>query len=98
MPSATISPGTYAAICFVILVSVCVFVLMERLERWLRPGDLTAPAGAPRRDCLRPVTALRIVIIVAVLAAWEALAASGLLYRDVVPSLARDRARALCDA
>jgi NitT/TauT family transport system permease protein len=30
-------PGTYAAICFVILVSVCVFVIMERLERWLRP-------------------------------------------------------------
>jgi NitT/TauT family transport system permease protein len=32
-------PGTYAAICFVILVSVCVFVLLERLERWLRPVD-----------------------------------------------------------
>src|ERR1700682_774540 len=32
-------PGTYAAICFVILVSVCVFMLMERLERWLRPVD-----------------------------------------------------------
>ena len=31
--------GTYAAICFVVLVSVCVFVLMERLERWLRPVD-----------------------------------------------------------
>ncbi len=31
--------GTYASICFVILVSVCVFVLMERLERWLRPVD-----------------------------------------------------------
>jgi NitT/TauT family transport system permease protein len=30
-------PGTYAAICFVILVSVCVFAIMERLERWLRP-------------------------------------------------------------
>jgi ABC-type nitrate/sulfonate/bicarbonate transport system permease component len=29
--------GTYAAICFVILVSICVFILMERLERWLRP-------------------------------------------------------------
>jgi NitT/TauT family transport system permease protein len=29
--------GTYAAICFVILVSVCVFILTERLERWLRP-------------------------------------------------------------
>ena len=33
------------------------------------------------------MTALRIAIIVTVLAAWEALAASGLLYRDVVPSL-----------
>jgi NitT/TauT family transport system permease protein len=32
-------PGTYAAICFVVLVSICVFVLMERLERWLRPAD-----------------------------------------------------------
>jgi NitT/TauT family transport system permease protein len=32
-------PGTYAAICFVILISVCVFILMERLERWLRPVD-----------------------------------------------------------
>ncbi len=31
--------GTYAAICFVVLVSICVFVVMERLERWLRPGD-----------------------------------------------------------
>jgi NitT/TauT family transport system permease protein len=30
-------PGTYAAICFAILVSVCVFLLTERLERWLRP-------------------------------------------------------------
>jgi NitT/TauT family transport system permease protein len=29
--------GTYAAICFVILVSVIVFMLTERLERWLRP-------------------------------------------------------------
>jgi NitT/TauT family transport system permease protein len=29
--------GTYASICFVILVSVCVFILTERLERWLRP-------------------------------------------------------------
>jgi NitT/TauT family transport system permease protein len=29
-------PGTYAAIGFVILVSICVFALTERLERWLR--------------------------------------------------------------
>jgi NitT/TauT family transport system permease protein len=32
-------PGTYAAICFVILISVCFFVLTERVERWLRPAD-----------------------------------------------------------
>jgi len=38
---------------------------------------------------LRPVTALRIGIIVAVLGSWELVAASGLLYRDVVPSLAK---------
>ena len=31
--------GTYAAICFVILVSVLFFIVMERLERWLRPVD-----------------------------------------------------------
>ncbi len=31
--------GTYASICIVILVSVCVFILTERLERWLRPVD-----------------------------------------------------------
>jgi ABC-type nitrate/sulfonate/bicarbonate transport system permease component len=27
--------GTYAAICFVILVSVCFFIVVERAERWL---------------------------------------------------------------
>jgi NitT/TauT family transport system permease protein len=32
-------PGTYAAICFVILVSVCFFVMTEWIERWLRPAD-----------------------------------------------------------
>jgi ABC-type nitrate/sulfonate/bicarbonate transport system permease component len=32
-------PGTYAAICFVILVSVCFFALTEWIERWLRPVD-----------------------------------------------------------
>jgi NitT/TauT family transport system permease protein len=31
--------GTYAAIGFVVLVSVVVFVALERLERWLRPVD-----------------------------------------------------------
>ena len=44
----------------------------------------TAPLGLP----LRPVTALRIAIIVAVVVIWEAVSASGWLYRDVVPSLA----------
>ena len=46
---------------------------------------MTLPAAAPRG--LRPVTMLRIAIIVVTLASWEALSASGLLYRDVVPSL-----------
>jgi len=32
-------PGTYAAICFVILVSVIFFFLTDRLETWLRPAD-----------------------------------------------------------
>ncbi len=32
-------PGTYAAICFVILVSVVFFVITERIERWLRPAS-----------------------------------------------------------
>ena len=31
-------PGTYAAICFVILVSVVFFVITEWIERWLRPA------------------------------------------------------------
>jgi NitT/TauT family transport system permease protein len=30
-------PGTYAAILFVVLVSVLAFIVIERLERWLRP-------------------------------------------------------------
>jgi ABC-type nitrate/sulfonate/bicarbonate transport system permease component len=29
-------PGVYAAICFVVLISVVFFVLTERAERWLR--------------------------------------------------------------
>jgi NitT/TauT family transport system permease protein len=31
--------GTYAAICFVILVSVLFFMTLEKVERWLRPGS-----------------------------------------------------------
>ncbi len=30
-------PGTYAAILFVVLISVLLFIVIERLERWLRP-------------------------------------------------------------
>ena len=32
-------PGTYAAICFVILVSISFFLVTEKVERWLRPVD-----------------------------------------------------------
>ena len=31
-------PGTYAGICFVVLVSVLFFVFLERVEAWLQPG------------------------------------------------------------
>lgn len=31
-------PGTYAAIGFVVLVSIVVFLILEGLEKWLRPG------------------------------------------------------------
>jgi NitT/TauT family transport system permease protein len=31
--------GTYAAICFVVLVSVLFFMVLEKIERWLRPVD-----------------------------------------------------------
>jgi ABC-type nitrate/sulfonate/bicarbonate transport system permease component len=43
-----------------------------------------APAAGQAID---PVTLVRIVIIVSVLVIWEGLSRSGLLYRDVVPSL-----------
>jgi len=46
-------------------------------------GRLTAPSV----PLLGPVTLLRVAIIAAVLAIWEAVAFSGLLFRDVVPSL-----------
>ena len=49
-------------------------------------GRLTLPRTTPRR-LVKPVTWLRIAIIAAVLLSWEALARSGLLYQDVVPSL-----------
>ena len=47
-----------------------------------RVTPLTAPAPV-----ISPVTGLRIVIILTVLAVWETLSYSGWLYRDVVPSL-----------
>jgi len=31
--------GTYAAICFVILVSIVFFMALEKAERWLRPVE-----------------------------------------------------------
>src|ERR1700730_10973477 len=43
--------------------------------------------AAVARPSVNPVTALRIAIIAAVLALWQIVAWSGLLYRDVVPSL-----------
>ena len=46
-------------------------------------GRLTAPAA----PFIAPVTLVRVAIIGAVLVTWEAVAASGLLFRDVVPSL-----------
>src|SRR3954452_12896537 len=49
-------------------------------------GRLTLPERKARW-APHPVTSLRIIIVVTVLVTWEAVAASGLLYRDVVPSL-----------
>ena len=46
-------------------------------------GRLTAPAA----PLFGPVTLVRLAIIAAVLVIWEVVAASGLLFRDVVPSL-----------
>lgn len=48
-------------------------------------GRLRAAAAAGQT--VDPVTLVRIVIIVSVLVIWEGLSRSGLLYRDVVPSL-----------
>jgi NitT/TauT family transport system permease protein len=48
-------------------------------------GHLT-PA-ATREPWLSPVTRLRIIILVAIIGTWELVAASGLLLREVVPSI-----------
>ena len=80
-------PGTYAAICFVILVSVCFFVVTEWIERWLQAGSTDLPASvrassshpvtvAAHRDCRARVADL-----------GGRRRVRGLLYRDVVPSL-----------
>jgi NitT/TauT family transport system permease protein len=52
-------------------------------------GRLNAPAAPLTRAGvgIKPATAVRAAIIVFILVFWEALAQSGLLYRDVVPSL-----------
>jgi ABC-type nitrate/sulfonate/bicarbonate transport system permease component len=50
-------------------------------------GRLSLPGARPFHFQLGPVNALRLIIVVAVLGTWEAVAASGLLYRDVVPQL-----------
>ncbi|HEY2138078.1 MAG TPA: ABC transporter permease subunit, partial [Xanthobacteraceae bacterium] len=44
-------------------------------------------AAAPPLFGLSPVTLVRVCIVLVVLVGWELLAASGWLYRDVVPSL-----------
>jgi NitT/TauT family transport system permease protein len=44
-------------------------------------------SAAPARWLLSPVNRLRIVLVAAVLLTWEAVSASGLLFRDVIPSL-----------
>jgi len=50
-------------------------------------GQLTLAAGKAEKPLIDPVTRLRIIIIAGLVIFWEALSASGLLYRDVVPSL-----------
>jgi ABC-type nitrate/sulfonate/bicarbonate transport system permease component len=50
------------------------------------PAHVTLVAPAPAR---RGVTLVRVAIVAIVVVAWESLAASGLLFRDVVPSLVK---------
>ena len=60
-------------------------------------GRLIAPAVKPS---LSPVTLVRIAIVATILVTWEVVAASGFLYRDVVPSLlviSRSTAELLAD-
>ena len=50
-------------------------------------GPLTAARPAQSGAAIDPVLVLRVMIIVVALGGWEALSASGLLFKDVVPSL-----------
>lgn len=53
---------------------------------------MSKPAGSAHARTgatLNPVLMVRLLLVVSALVVWEALAASGLLYRDVVPSLSR---------
>ena len=52
-------------------------------------GQLTHPGSAPAGFRVDPVLALRVVILAVLLGGWEVLAASGWLYKDVVPSLVK---------
>jgi ABC-type nitrate/sulfonate/bicarbonate transport system permease component len=69
-----------------------VFGRFVMAQRNTTPAGSNAEASQLRQAAaatpvISPVTLLRIAIILAVLAAWEFLAHSGWLYRDVVPSL-----------
>ncbi|MGE0037430.1 MAG: ABC transporter permease [Xanthobacteraceae bacterium] len=50
-------------------------------------GQLTLPASKRFWSRIQPVTQIRIAIVVALVVVWELVSMSGLLYRDVVPSL-----------
>jgi ABC-type nitrate/sulfonate/bicarbonate transport system permease component len=52
------------------------------------PRVIAAPATAAPLSTAWRVRLLRVAIVAVVLAAWQALSVSGLLFRDVVPSLA----------
>src|SRR5262249_60623065 len=58
----------------------------HRTDRTMAETDRVTRA-APLPQWAHPVTLVRVAIILAVLVIWEAVAASGLLYRDVVPRL-----------
>ena len=50
-------------------------------------GAASVAAVRPRAARREPVALVRIAIVLAIVVAWEALSRSGLLFRDVVPSL-----------